>query len=159
MTNPRPLTPHIMSCYTHKMAIVWRPQIAVTSLHHVYSLSAWWQWLQGTIQQSDALSSSTSEVLPAYRNVAHYRGNTVVVKFLPFESLTLTRDDLLDLKLVRYKQTCLDITTQNSVQDNFGFILYWYFLIKYIFCLLNEYFSSANVGNSWVFYAGAFSFF
>ena len=28
-----------MPCYTHKMAIVWWPQIAVTSLHPVYTIN------------------------------------------------------------------------------------------------------------------------
>ena len=36
MVNPRPLTPHIMTCYTHKMAIVRWPQFVVTSLHPMY---------------------------------------------------------------------------------------------------------------------------
>ena len=59
--------------------------------------------LQATIHRShsDTMSAANSEVLSAHRNVGNYRGTAVFVKFLPFESLTLSRDDLLDLKLVR----------------------------------------------------------
>jgi len=68
-----------------------------------WRLSIW--TLQATIGHSDALSSTASDGFSSHtlkhRNAGNYHGLSVFVKFLELERVMLTRDDLLELKLVR----------------------------------------------------------
>jgi len=71
--NRRPLTPHIMSCYTHKMAIVSWP----TSLHPMYMLSSWKVLLVRTILRAHSRklfvfsTLFTSNIRNWIRNLRH----------------------------------------------------------------------------------------
>ena len=62
--------------------------------------------MQVTVGQADGASTNASDVLSAtcmtkHQNSGHYNGLSVFVKSVQLDSLILSRDDLLELKIVR----------------------------------------------------------